>query len=111
MFIVEALLRARTRYAVFFLITAWLETRGRRDAARALPNETTALPLRGENDIRRRIAWVRDKLEERDAAGADLAALMEAAAALSVACERLRELTSEATTDSCAETETCALVK
>src|SRR5688572_17362206 len=96
MFIVQAIVRAKTELIVYFLLSAWLESIDHDGRARAIPTRAKALPIRGMNDVRRRLALVREKIGERSAGSAsDLHALEEAAAALSVACEQLRTLTTE----------------
>ena len=95
MFIIRALVLARTKYIVYFLLSAWLEALEHKQSARAIPAAAKELPLRGQADVTRRLAAVRDELEQSSAsAPADVRALEDAAAALSVACEQLRELSA-----------------
>ena len=93
MFIVQAILRARTELIVYFLLSTWLDSLEHKRGARAIPPAAKRLPIRGARDVRRRLEVVREKLDARsESAPGDLRALEEAAAALSVACEQLREL-------------------
>ena len=95
MFIVQALVHARTQYIVYFMLSAWLESAEHNGAARALPLDAKALPLRGATDIERRFALVRQELCSRSHTHAtDVHALEDAVAAFAVACEKLRELSS-----------------
>ena len=97
MYIVQAIVLARTQYVVYFLLSAWLEALEHSGSARAIPREAKQLPLRGPTDVSRRLAVVRDKLGRRSvSAPDDLRALEDAAAALSVACEQLRDLSATA---------------
>ena len=92
-FIVQAILRARTELIVYFLLSSWLDSLEHKRGARAIPSAAKRLPIRGARDVRRRLEVVRQKLDARsESAPGDLRALEEAAAALSVACEQLREL-------------------
>jgi len=96
LFIIQALLRARTELIVYFLLSSWLDSLEHDGSARAIPRAAKQLPVRGERDVRRRLAVVREKLDARSpSAPADLRALEEAAAALGVACAQLRELQAE----------------
>ena len=96
MFIIEAILLARTQYVVYFLLSAWLEELEQDGSARMLPPEARQVPVRGAGDLSRRVAAVREKMVDRtQGSDTELHALREAAAALSVACERLRELSAE----------------
>lgn len=93
MFIIKAILLARTEYIVYFLLSSWLEALEHGGRARAIPFEAKKLPIRGPGDVRRRVSLVREQLDQRSAsAPSDLRELERAAAALSVACEQLREL-------------------
>ena len=93
LFIVQAILRARTELIVYFLLSSWLDSLEHNGAARAIPRAAKQLPVRGARDVRRRLAVVREQLDARsESAPGDLRALEDAAAALSVACEQLREL-------------------
>ena len=94
MFIVQAILKARTEIIVYFLLSSWLEAIGRDGRAkRTLPSEATKLPIQGERDLRRRVSLVRERIErEPDTARSDLRLLEEAAATLSVAAEQIRDL-------------------
>jgi hypothetical protein len=95
LFIVRAIVLARSKYIVYFLLSAWLEALEHKGRARALPREAKKLPLRGRADVSRRLAVVRNALDRGSAsAHADVRALEDAAAALSVACEQLRELSA-----------------
>jgi hypothetical protein len=91
--IIRAILLARTEYIVYFLLSSWLEAVEHDGRARAIPTEAKRLPLRGAGDVRQRMSLVREHLD-RDTASTPLALreLESAAAALSVACEQLREL-------------------
>ena len=93
MFIIEAILTARTEHIVYFLLAAWLEALEHDGHANAVPVEAKELPLRGHADVKRRLALLRQKLDRTQKyAAADLRRLRDVAAAFSVACERLREL-------------------
>jgi hypothetical protein len=93
LFIIQAILLARTEYVVYFLLSAWLESLGRKRYARTIPLEARRLPVHGIEDLSRRLTVVRERLErDRHGNGAEVRALTDAAAALSVACEKLREL-------------------
>ena len=95
MFIVKAILRARSEFIVYFLLSAWLEALEHDGHARAVPPEAKRLPVRGARDVNRRLAAVRKKLDRHAAfAPAEEHALEDAAAALSVACQQLRELSA-----------------
>ena len=93
MFIIQAILRARTELLVYLLLSSWLDSLEHKRGARAIPSAAKRLPIRGARDVRRRLGVVREKLDAGAAATpGDLRALEEAAAALGVACEPLREL-------------------
>ena len=93
MSIIRALLLARTEYIVYFLLSSWLDALEHNGRARAIPAEAKKLPIRGAGDVRRRVSLVREQLDQRPAnASFDVRELESAAAALSVACEQLREL-------------------
>jgi hypothetical protein len=93
LFIIQAILQARTEYVVYFLLSAWLESLGRKRYARSIPLEARQLPVHGIDDLSRRLTVVRERLEcDRYGNDAEVRALTHAAAALSVACEKLREL-------------------
>ena len=95
MFIIQAIVRAKTEIIVYFLLSAWLESLVHDGSARAIPRAATRLPVRGARDVRRRLGVVRETLGARSAGSpADLRTLEDAAAALAVACEQLRELQS-----------------
>ena len=95
MFIVTAILQARTEFIVYFLLAAWLEALEHDGRARAVPLAAKRLPVRGAGDVSRRLAAVREKLDRHTAyAPAEACALEDAAAALSVACQQLRELSA-----------------
>jgi hypothetical protein len=91
--IIRAILLARTEYIVYFLLSSWLDTLEHSGRARAIPSEAKKLPIRGAGDVRRRVTLVREHLDRSSASTPlDLRELESAAAALSVACEQLREL-------------------
>jgi hypothetical protein len=95
LFIVKAILQARTEYIIYFLLAAWLEALEHDGRARAVPLEAKRLPVRGAGDVSRRLAAVREKLDRHAAfTPAEASALEDAAAALSVACLQLRELST-----------------
>ena len=95
MFIVKAILQARTEYIVYFLLAAWLEALEHDGHAQAVPLEAKRLPVRDAGDVKRRLAAVREKLDRHAAfSPAEVRALEDAAAALSVACQQLRELSA-----------------
>ncbi len=95
MFIVKAILLARTDFIVYFLLSAWLEALEHDGRARAVPPEAKRLPVRGARDLTRRLAAVREKLDRPAAfTPEETSALEDAAAALSVACQQLRELSA-----------------
>ena len=84
---------ARTEYIVYFLLSSWLDTLEHNGRARAIPLGAKKLPIRGAGDVRRRVTLVREHLDRSSASTPlDLRELENAAAALSVACEQLREL-------------------
>jgi len=92
--IIQALRAARSAYVVYFLLSAWLEALEHNGRARHLPLDVTRWPVRDGNDVYDRMRSVRQRL----ASGADtrpesVRALQDAAAALAVACDKLRELT------------------
>ena len=92
MFIIQAILTARTEHIVYFLLAAWLEALEHDGHANAVPVEAKELPLRGHADVKRRLALLRQKLDRTQKyTAADLRRLRDVAAAFSVACERLRE--------------------
>ncbi|HYH41103.1 MAG TPA: hypothetical protein VD867_03895 [Burkholderiales bacterium] len=96
MFIVQAIVRARTELIVYFLLSSWLESLDHDGRARAIPAKAKQLPIRGMRDVRQRLAVVREKIGQRSAGSpSDMRSLEEAAAALSVACEQLRNLETE----------------
>jgi hypothetical protein len=91
--IIRAILLARTEYIVYFLLSSWLEAVEHDGRARAIPFEAKRLPIRGAGDVRQRMSLVREQLDRSSASAAyDVRELESAAAALSVACEQLREL-------------------
>jgi hypothetical protein len=94
LFIVQAILKARTEIIVYFLLSSWLEGLGRDGRAkRTIPPEATRLPIQGERDLRRRVSLVREQIEGHpDTTLSDLRMLEEAAATLSVASEQVRDL-------------------
>jgi hypothetical protein len=93
LFIVQALLLARTEYIVYFLLSTWLESIAHSGSARGMPHEIKALPVRDAADLSRRFAVVRQELCRRDLrTRLNVRALRHAAAVLGVACEKLREL-------------------
>jgi len=95
LFIVKAILQARTEYIVYFLLAAWLEALEHDGHAQAVPLEAKRLPVRDAGDVKRRLAAVREKLDRHAAfSPAEVRALEDAAAALSVACQQLRELSA-----------------
>ena len=89
-FIVQAILRARTEYVVYFMLSSWLESLEHDRGAAAVPVEARRLPLRGREDVKRRFAVVREKLNRMPAsAAASSRVLRDTAATLGVACEML----------------------
>jgi len=96
MFIVQAIVRARTELIVYFLLSSWLDALDHDGRARAIPAKAKQLPIRGLRDVRQRLAAVREKIGQRSASSpSDMRSLEDAAAALSVACEQLRNLATE----------------
>ena len=95
MFIIKAILLARTEIIVYFLLSSWLEALEHDGRARAIPLEAKKLPIRGPEDVHRRVSLVREQLDKHEASTpSDLRALESAAAALIVACEQLRDLSA-----------------
>jgi hypothetical protein len=91
--IVDAIRRARTRYVVLFLLSAWLETLAHTGRARALPAEAARLPVRGSVDVRRRLRLIREKLaSDRDMAPQRARVLEDAACTLDAARFKLSDL-------------------
>ena len=97
MFIIEAILVAKTEHVVYFMLSAWLETLEHRGGASAIPVEVKRLPIRGLTDVRRRLACVREKLDRDAVPAAEADILRIAAATFGVACEKLREFAVAAT--------------
>lgn len=93
MFIIQAILLARTKCIVYFLLTSWLEGLQHDGRTHAILFKAIKLPIRGPGDVSRRVSLVREQLDRHLAsAPSDLRALECTAAALSVACEQLRKL-------------------
>ena len=93
MFIVQALLLARTEYIVYFLLSTWFESLAHNGSGGRIPDEVKAFPLRDAADLSRRLAVVRQELCRRELhTHPNVRALRDAAAVLAVACEKLREL-------------------
>ena len=64
MFIVRAILRARTECIVYFLLSSWLESLEHRGRSRSVPRLARQLPVHGSRDVRRRLSLVREKLDQ-----------------------------------------------
>jgi hypothetical protein len=94
LFIVQAILKARTEIIVYFLLSSWLESLGRdARARRTIPSDARKLPINGARDLERRLSLVRGQFERQpQSAARELRMLEEAAATLSVASEQIREL-------------------
>lgn len=97
MFIIQAILVAKTEHVVYFMLAAWLETLEHGRGAASMPVEARRLPIRGLADVRRRLGLVREKLDRDAVSPADAEVLRVAAATFGIACETLREF-SMATT-------------
>ena len=79
MFIVQAILRARSPHVVYFLLASWLYTLGRDQRARVIPAEARKLPIDGAADVRRRVSVVREELDRLTAHIAQARALLAGA--------------------------------
>ena len=99
-FIIQALLVAKTEHVVYFMLAAWLETLEHKGGAAAIPEEARRLPVRGLSDVRHRLALVREKLDHDAVTAVEADMLRIAAATFGVACEKLREFSVAATVTS-----------
>ena len=86
MVIVDAIKSASTEHAVFFLVTAYVESLQRFHSGTEIPEFIVRLPLRGQADLRERLSL----LERNEHAAATDLAVTEASLVFNSALERLR---------------------
>ena len=95
MIITDAILRANSKHAIYFLLTSYIEAVGY-DVGKQLPEHVAKLPLAGLKDLTARYSVIVAKLEEPIATGSGTAAaLKEAAEVFRSALLRLCTLASQ----------------
>ncbi len=92
MIITDAISRANSKHAVYFLLASYLEAVGS-GIERRLPDRVSRLPLAGLNDLQTRYGAVAEALE-RETNRCNVAALREAVAVFGAALSQLRILES-----------------
>jgi hypothetical protein len=89
MMIVDAIGSAPTQHAVYFLVTAYIESLSHFERSCGVPAEALELPIRGGADIEDRARMLRGHTA---AAPESIVAISELAAVLGSAIDRLAEL-------------------
>ena len=94
MMIVDAIRSASSRHAIYFLVTAYIESLAHFERASGVPRQGLALPVAGRADLEERLAMLESH------AGVPLEAIVpitELRAVLAGAIDRLRALDESAT--------------
>ena len=91
MIIIDALKLAKTEHVVYFLLNAYIEAVDYMDATRGLPEQAKRLPVRGIEDVARRVRVLR-AMRKRSGPhrAAEAGMIDEALTAFGAAAERLR---------------------
>ena len=94
MMIVDALSSASTQHAVYFLVTAYIESQRHFEASVAVPKAVLHLPLSGRDDLAARLAALQNNI---NVPLEGVVPVSEVATVLASAVQRLTALDSTAT--------------
>jgi hypothetical protein len=89
--ITDAIKSAQTKHALYFLLTAYVETLAF-NAADGIPEKVKRLPISGKTDVRKRSEVMRNVLQEPAPDKQVVPVIEEAADVFDVAAEQLEKL-------------------